>query len=112
MKKINKHIVIVRSNKTWLSSMSQESCNAIVSVLSKHYTQVGVTVVNTVADLDALIISAPDLVFLGMKFVPTNPELGLHDPNKIWLAGFLDQQGIAYTGSGQAAHELEFNKPL
>src|SRR5665213_2205108 len=112
MIKVNKHIEIVRTTTPWLGSMNQESCDAIYAVLAKHYSKVGVTVVNTTSDLESLALSRPDLVFLGMKFVPVNQALGLQDPNKIWLADYLDECDIAYTGSSQIAHELELNKQL
>lgn len=112
MNKINKHIEIVRSNKIWLSAMSQKSCDAILVVLSKHFTSVGVATVNDFADLEALAITKPDLVFLGMKFVPMNPSLGLKDPEKIWVSDYLGQRGIPCTGSNQLANELERDKPM
>ena len=106
-----KHIEIVRSTKPWLSSMSQVSSDAILAVLTKQYTEVGVTIVNSLSDLETLVEMQPDLVFLGMKYVPEDPLLGRHGP-KIWLADYLDKHGIAYTGSGSKSHELELNKHL
>ena len=47
-----------------------------------------------------------------MKFVPSDPDLGLSDPNKIWISEYLDRCGICYTGSGHMAIELEMNKNL
>ena len=112
MAKINKHIIIVRSSTSGLSSMSQESCDGIFAVLSKHYAKVGAKSIDNLADLKALVASKPDLVFLGMKFIPVNPLLGFQDPDKIWISRYLDEHGIAYTGSAHRAHELELNKPL
>ncbi len=112
MIKNSKHIEIVRSTTKGLSSMSQVSCDAIFSVLSKYFTEVGVSIVNNLADLEVLVAGKPDLVFLGMEFVPTNLAFGTADPHKVWLSDFLDDHNIAYTGSSQAAHELERNKPL
>lgn len=112
MVKISKHIEIVRSDTKGLSSMSQESCDLIFAVLTRHFTDVGVTVVNKLSDLETLEASRPDLVFLGMEFIPVNPAIGWSDPNKIWLSDFFDDHEIAYTGSGQIAHELERNKNL
>lgn len=112
MKKINKHIEIVRSSKKGLNSLSQESCDGVLVVLTKNYAKVGVTIVNNLQQLEALADIKPDLVFLGMKFVPANEELGLKDPNRIWLTDFFDEHDITYTGSSQTAHELELNKPL
>lgn len=106
------HIEIARSSITELSSMSTESCDAILAVLSKHYSSVGVSTVNTVADLQALVALKPDLVFLGMKYVPTNPALGRDDPNKVWLSEYLMRHGVTSTGSTHHAHLLELEKPL
>lgn len=110
--KINKHIEIVCTSNKQLSSMSRESRGAILAVLKQHYQKVGITIVNNLADLEALAALKPDLVFLGMKFLPVDPALGLQDTNRIWISDYLDSQGITYTGSGQMAHELELNKPL
>ena len=68
--------------------------------------------VNNLLDLKILVAKKPDLVFLGMKFIPVNPALGFSDPNKIWIADYLDENSIAYTGSNHSAHILELNKPL
>ncbi len=110
MKKINKHIAVVRSSDIWLSSLSQVSCDGIVTLLKNFYETVEVITVNNPDDLNKIVLAAPDLVFMGMKFVPSNPKLGLNDPDKIWLSDYLDEHQINYTGSGQIAHELELNK--
>jgi D-alanine-D-alanine ligase len=110
MKKINKHIVVVRSSDIWLSSLSLVSCDGIVALLKNFYESVDVITVNNPDDLEKIILASPDLVFMGMKFVPTDTKLGLNDPNKIWLSDYLDEHQISYTGSGQMAHELELNK--
>jgi D-alanine-D-alanine ligase len=112
MVKEQKHIEIVRSSTATLSSMSRASCAAIYEVLSKRYTDVGVTVINTPADLQTLLDNPPDLVFLGMEFVPVDLSLGIADPDKIWIGNFLDARDIAYTGSASRAHELQRNKNL
>ncbi len=104
--KINKHIEIVRSNVVRLSSMSQDSCDAIFAVLTRHYSRVGITTVNNDKDLQKLVALKPDLVFLGMKFVPSQGGA-----RKIWLSELLDNAGIPSTGSAAPAHELEFSKP-
>lgn len=110
--KINKHIEIVCTTETGLSSMSRRSRDAILAVLNRKYTKTGISIVNNISDLEALVASKPDLVFLGMKFIPMHPNLGFQDPNKIWISQYLDEHNIAYTGSTQQAHELELNKPL
>ncbi|MDO8591656.1 MAG: D-alanine--D-alanine ligase [bacterium] len=92
--------------------MSKVSRGAVLTVLAKHYTDVRITIIDNLSDLEALVERRPNLVFLGMKFIPVDHDLGLQDPNKIWIAKYLDARGIAYTGSDQMAHELERNKPL
>lgn len=112
MAKINRHIEIVSSTITSLSSMSKVSREATQRVLSRYYEHVGITMVDTIADLEALVASGPDLVFLGMKFIPKAPKIGLGGARKIWLAEYLVERGIAVTGSLSLAHKVELNKPL
>lgn len=102
---INKHIEIVRSSVPGLSSMSLQSSNGIVEALSKSYLRVGISTVNNLHDLKQVIDLSPDLVFLGMKYIPNKN-------GKIWLTDYLDEYNIPYTGSSQRAHELELNKQL
>lgn len=106
-KKIQKHIEIVRSSTPALSSMSLKSSDALLKLLKAHYTTVNVSTVNTVLDLNALVLKNPDLVFVGMKYVP-----GLLPGNKVWIAGHLEKHGIAHTGSPKRAIQFEQNKPL
>src|SRR5665213_1495475 len=105
MQKIQKHIEIVRSTTLALSSLSQESCDAIFAVLSRNFADVGVSIVNDVFDLEQLVSKQPDLAFMGLKYLP-----GKTSP--IWISDYLEKHGIAHTGSGQPAIEFELNKPL
>lgn len=107
MLKIPKHIEIVSSRNTHLSSMSEKSRQAIHNVLKRYYTHVGITLVDTQEGLQQLTESAPDVVFLGMKYVPTRDNKGT-----IWVTKYLDDYGIAYTGSNHNAHRLELHKHL
>lgn len=106
------HIEIVSSSVAGLSSMSAISREALCVSLNAHYSDVRITLVNTLADLDHLVERKPDLVFLGMKFLPVDVDLGFLDKKKIWLSDVLDENDITYTGSTQSAHELEVNKHL
>ncbi|MEO8105196.1 MAG: hypothetical protein ABI602_02565 [Candidatus Saccharibacteria bacterium] len=110
--KLNMHIEIVSSTDTGLSSMSKRSRDAVHAILAKHYKFVRVTIVNDLSDLEDLVARRPDLVFLGMKFIPVDRLLGWNDPDKIWLSQYFDENDIPYTGSGRLAHELELNKQL
>jgi D-alanine-D-alanine ligase len=111
MKKIDKSIEIVRSSIIGLSSMSQKSCNAAFDVLSSHYSTVKIVAIDNLLDLEVLVLRKPDLVFLGMEFIPVDPSLVDRDQNKIWITTYLDENGITYTGSPQPAHELQRDKP-
>lgn len=112
MSKINLHIEIVSSNILELSSMSKKSRDAIKSTLSQHYERVEITLIDNVAELDTLVSRQPDLVFLGMKFLPGDSALSFDDQNKIWLNEYLTARGITCTGSDSFAHKLELNKQL
>lgn len=109
MPKINKHIEIVRSSKASLSSMGQQYCSMVMSVLSQRYARVGVTVVNNTDDLDAIAELSPDVVFLGVKQVPVTgcPEAV---SQMVWVADYLDEVGITYTGSTASAVSLDYDK--
>lgn len=98
---IHKHIEIVRTNNRLFTSMGSVSCQKIYTMLSKHYRHVGISIVNTVADLEALVQKQPDLVFLGLKKLPYTD---------IWISDYLDKNGISYTGSNKHSTELEFDK--
>lgn len=108
--KIDKHIEIVRSTVPSLSSMSECSASALYTLLSKNYKRVGISIVNNPCDLSKLAAKNPDLVFLGMKFVYLNENFSRRNPAKLWLSEYFSVHGINFTGSGQIACELEFDK--
>ncbi|HPD99423.1 MAG TPA: hypothetical protein PLJ04_00965 [Candidatus Saccharibacteria bacterium] len=110
--KIHKHIEIVSSSLPVLSSMSERSRNAIQKTLQKHYLHVGITLIDTPNDLKKLIKRKPDLVFLGMKFVPEVSSMVHNEPIKYWISEHLDIHGIPYTGSSKRAHIQELNKDI
>lgn len=108
MKKIDKKIEIVRSSIIRLSSMSEVSARAVQAVLSEHYSDVSITTVNTVADLDEVIARQPDLVFLGLKYIFDES----HGASILWVSEYLDAHSITYTGSSYLSHILEADKSL
>ena len=105
MIKTNKHIEIARTTTTGLSSMSLPSCAAIYAILKRHYTSVGVSNVNNLDDLKALVAKQPDLVFMGLKYLP-------HGTGKLWVSSYLEAHGIAHSGSPANAIQREQSKPL
>jgi D-alanine-D-alanine ligase len=110
--KINKRIEIVSSTIVGLSSMGETSRDGAKAALEKYFESVEITIVNCLADLQALVARKPDLVFLGMAYIPVNPSIGREDPEKIWISDYLDQRDIAYTGSDGPANMLERAKHL
>jgi D-alanine-D-alanine ligase len=110
--KINQSIEIVTSSRSGLSSMSLRSRRAIQAVLAKHYTQVGITLIDSFADLRLLANKQPDLVVLGMKYIPLVKSSDIYNSKKIWLAEYLENCGITHTGSPKMAYQLELSKPL
>jgi D-alanine-D-alanine ligase len=112
MKKINLYIEIVSSRSKDLSSMNEDSRKSALEVLSKKYSKVKITLVDTLDDLEKLVKRNPDLVFLGMKFIYEDSNLNTTDTNKkkIWLSEYFDRHGVCYTGSACKPHLLEFNK--
>jgi len=90
--------------------MSLPSREAIRDILAQHYTDVRITIVNDLADLERLVDRQPDFVFLGMKYVPGNPHTNGQPSPKIWLSQYLQDSNISYTGSDADAISLELNK--
>lgn len=110
MQRINKYIEIVRSSQGALVSLGKYSAEAMREVLEQHYQTVRISVVNDFDDLKELVEKQPDLVFLGMKSLPTTttePET-----ETVWVSDFLNEHGIAHTGSQLDAIKFESNKPL
>ncbi len=104
-------IEIVSSNIRALSSMGTRSREAANKSLSKNFNT-RITTVNNASDLEQLIKRKPDLVFLGMKFLPVSNKNNVLDADKMWMSEVLDSYDIAHTGSSWFAHHLELNKPL
>jgi D-alanine-D-alanine ligase len=110
--KINKHIEIVRSGIPGLNYMSSVSCDGILEVLSRQYETVHITVIVDMSDLESVVAMQPDLVFLGTERIPANVSPDVSDPDMIWVAHYLDEHGITYTGSNHLAHQLTRDKSL
>lgn len=106
MEKTKKSIEIVYTSVPGLSSMSPKPRIRIQNAIQKKYTSVKNTDVRTIQDLHELVARKPDLCFLGCKQLPL-----LSDSSEMgWVSDFLDEHGIAYTGSNSAAMSLEYSK--
>jgi D-alanine-D-alanine ligase len=86
--------------------MSIGPSKLIRKTLQEHYTNVGISVVNNLSDLERLVAKKPDLCFLGLKQVPIEDN----SDNMIWVSDYLDSKGINYTGSSSKAIALDFDK--
>lgn len=92
--------------------MSDRSSEPLIRFLREHYRDVTLTIVNTASDLAGIAERHPDLVFLTVKAVPVDSQVESDTPKMVWVADFLDECRIAYTGSGSESHKLELEKPL
>lgn len=108
--KINKRIEVVRTTNRKFISMGVKSSRRIVAALSQHYEYVGTSVINDLSDLERLVESRPDLVFLGLKRLPHEGDSRDESTDDIWISEYLDQNNIVYTGADMHAMKLEFNK--
>jgi len=88
--------------------MNTISAMAAAEALRRHYNDVVVNVVNNKSDLDELLDRKPDLVFLGMHYLPSEIE----NEGEVWLSDILSEHNICHTGSGKSAHRLAVNKQL
>jgi D-alanine-D-alanine ligase len=89
--------------------MSEESRAEIQKSLAKSYKTVGITLVDNESDLEELIQTKPDMVFLGMASIPKKPTATSSSPC-IWLAEALNKNDIIYTGSAVDAMMTEADK--
>lgn len=89
--------------------MSPKSSAMAKRALQKHFTDVKITCVNDLEDLDSLVSRRPDVAFIGLKRLPR-----VGSPNEanstVWVADYLESSGIATTGSGSSAIKLELDK--
>ncbi len=108
--KKNLYIEIVASSNPRLNAMSHESQQSILKILKLRYSLVKVTIVDTMADLDDLVMKKPDLVILGMKLILLERSWGYDASPKVWLSSYLKSHNINFTGSDTKALELEYNK--
>lgn len=104
MPRINKSIEIATTTIKSLSSMSLNSRLDLKAVLEKKYRDVTITDITSVDDLRAMVLRRPDLVFIGMHYIPD--ESG----KPVWLSDVLQGAGIAHTGSSKGPSVLERNK--
>ncbi len=109
--KINAYVEIVGSSNPRLNAMAKDARLSIRAILRKHYSKVGITIVDDMADLEKLAAKKPDIVVLGMKLVLLDPSQSYDDSPKVWLSTYLKENGIEFTGSDTDALIVEFDKP-
>ena len=110
--KIDRHIEIVGSTNEHINAINPASRLTVHAALSERYTKVGITIVNNLADLEALVAKKPDLVVLSIKRVPLNPTVSYDESPKIWPSDYLRRHGIAFTGSDTKALRQSTNKQV
>jgi D-alanine-D-alanine ligase len=106
-----KYIEIVTSPIGGLHLMPQKILLNLYETLSGHYAKVKISIINDLKELNKLVISNPDLVFSGIKYLGFDEYTIKRDSiKKIWFSEFLDKHNILYTGSPKEAIEFEFDK--
>lgn len=103
-------IEIVGSTNERINAINPASQLTVQAALSERYAHVGITIVNNLADLQALVAKKPDVVILGIKRVPLDTTVSYDESPKIWPSDYLTQHGIVFTGSGTKAFKLVANK--
>lgn len=106
MTKIQKKIEIVRTPFKKYSLMSIPPSESIKKALQETYVDVRATNVSSIEELQEVVGRRPDLCFLGIKQLPVTAG----SEELMWISDFLDEQGMAYTGSSSKAISLDFNK--
>ena len=100
--KINKSIEIlivpnlgdVNTHQDNVEIMFEEE--KIYKILSEHYKNVSITVINSEEDLEKLVIRKPNLVFSGVKYFYFNNR-------NLWLNDYLQMYDIPYITSSKNA---------
>jgi len=77
----------------------------ILKILSKRYSNVSITEINTENDLKKLALRKPDLVFSGVKYFYFADGI-------IWLNDYLELHDISYIASNRAALHNEHDKSI
>jgi len=77
----------------------------ILNILSKRYSNVSITEINTENDLKKLALRKPDLVFSGVKYFYFTDGI-------IWLNDYLELHNISYITSNRTALHNEHDKSI
>ena len=107
--KINKSIEIVIVPNLGDVNDHQDNVGIILEekkvfkILSKHYKNVSITIINSEEDLKKLATRKPDLVFSGVKYFCFNNR-------NIWLNDYLEMHDIPYIASSRVALDNESDK--
>lgn len=92
--------------------MSEPSREAIARILRQRYEKVSISLIDTLPDLERLVARDPDLVFLGLKYIPFISDTDSSNTDKIWVSQYLADHALAHTGSSHRAHQLDVDKAL
>jgi len=83
-----------------------KACNSVLSTIQKIGYNARLNVINLKEELDELIKRQPALVVLAVKYIP------IENGDDIWLADYLSQHGINFTGSSREVLKFDSNKVL
>lgn len=90
---------------------SVRNCRSFAQALAETYPATSVRIINRAEDLAEMAAASPDLVVAGIKYLDFSADCGKKTSDaKIWLADYLEEHGLEFTGSGAEAIRLEFDK--
>lgn len=102
MSKIEKRIEVVAIRLTGHTNV--RSTEVVASTLEKYFREVRLSFLENEQDLEAVVNRRPDLVFVGLKQLPSTTG------SPIDVVEYLERNGITVSGSGPIAMEHERDK--
>ena len=91
-------------NETGFGSL--DASNSLLLAIKNMGYAVKLNICETKGDLDAIVKRSPDLVVLGVKYIP------FENDDDIWLADYFSQHEINFTGSSRETLKFDSNKIL
>jgi len=91
-------------NETGFGSL--DASNSLLLAIKNRGYAVKLNICETKGDLDAIVKRNPDLVVLGVKYIP------FENDDDIWLTDYFSQHEINFTGSSRETLKFDSNKIL
>lgn len=106
----DKHIVIIYSTNPGINAMTKGTRLSVLAALRGRYDNVSLFVTDTMDDLARLAAMEPDLVVMGVRTILLEPKKGKESSPRAWIAAYLHEHGINFSGSGSEALANQLDK--